>query len=139
MLPANCSRVQGEEREVLPIKKTSPESVKKFVGSEALPLVVPFTTANTDAIFATDISRHLLFVAPSKALKPDSALFKAFRDAAAKYRAKREFVFVSVANDDEEGEPVVEFFGGESGAPPTLFGFQVQPAQKKYKYVLPTV
>jgi hypothetical protein len=128
--------VQGEEREVLLIKETSPESVKKFVGSESLPLIVPFNTANTDAIFSTDISRHLLLIAPSKVLKPDSALIKVFRDAATKYRAKREFVFVTVANDDEEGAPVVEFFGAEPGAPPTLFGFQVQPAQKKYKCVL---
>ena len=50
-------------------------------------------------------------------------------------RRVQAFVFVSVDADDEEGEPVMEFFNLAKKDLPALWGFQFDPDQKKYRCV----
>lgn len=49
----------------------------------------------------------------------------------------QEFVFVSVDADDEEGEPVLEFFNTAKSDLPVLWGFQFHPDQRKYRCAIP--
>jgi hypothetical protein len=126
--------LQGEGRQVVPFKGKLNDKgeLSKFVVVESLPLTIPFNSANTERIFGSMISRHLILIAKPDDLKPNAKVYKAFAEAAKRSRADQKFVFVTADTSDEEGEPVLEFFGVKKEKAPMVIAFQVEPQQLKW-------
>lgn len=124
----------GHERKVIPYtgKLENAADLAVFAIVETMPLTLPFNAENSERIFNSKISRHMILVAKPDDLKPESAVYKAFEGASKAMRDERKFVFVTVDAEDEEGEPVVEFFGVDKEKLPLIIGFQVEPAQQKF-------
>jgi hypothetical protein len=129
-----CWCLQGEGRQVVPFKGKldDKDELSKFVMIESLPLTLPFNNANTERIFGSKISRHMILIAKANDLKPDAKLYKQFAEAAKRSRPDRNFVFVTADISDEEGEPVIEFFGVKKEKVPMVIAFQVEPMQLKW-------
>lgn len=111
--------------------------IEEFVRFEVIPTVVPFSADTTETIFGSGIDNHLIFVAPSASLSLSEAPFKAFHTAALNMRSENAFVFVTVAADSQDAEPVLQFFELEGRELPVLIGFEMEPGQRKFPYALP--
>ena len=126
-------RVQNEDRTVVPFTgEMEAAPFTYFVKLSALPLTLPFSAANMDRIFGTDISKHCILIAPPKDLAAQSPTYQAFLGAAKRMQSTREFVFVTVDLTNEEGEPVVDFFNVDADSEPVIVAFQIEPDQLKY-------
>lgn len=116
--------------------KMEEEEISSFAKAESLPSVVPFNGQYSERIFSQGVSHHLLFVGKEADLKASNPAFAAFTKVAEKLKKSRDFIFVSVDSESDEAEPVVSFFEVEDDDMPILFGFQMEPAQKKFRYLL---
>ena len=135
-----CDVQPEEKRETVAYKgKMDTEEITKFAKTESLPSVVPFTAAYSERIFSMGVSHHLLFVGKPDDLKAGSSAFAEYKKVAEKLKKSGDFIFVSVDAEEEESEPVVSFFELEGEELPVLFGFQMEPGQKKYRCVLAPV
>lgn len=113
--------------------KMEESEVVAFAQSESLPAVVPFIEMYQERIFSQGVAHHLLFVGKPDDLKASSSGFAAFKKVAEKLKKKRDFIFVSVNTEDEDAEPVINFFETQEEELPTLFGFQMEPGQRKFR------
>lgn len=123
-----------EKRETIAYKgKMTAEDIMTFANTESLPAVVPFTESFTERIFSVGVSYHMLFIGKPEHLKASNSAFAAYTKVAQKLKKNRDFIYVSVDTADEESEPVRSFFETEELELPVLFGFQMEPGQKKFR------
>uniref|UniRef100_A0A6B2EGS5 Protein disulfide-isomerase n=1 Tax=Phlebotomus kandelakii TaxID=1109342 RepID=A0A6B2EGS5_9DIPT len=106
------------------------ESLKKFILSESMPLVVDFNHDSAQRIFGGEIKNHLLFF-----LSKDKGDFEKYAEPA-KTVAKnfRENVlFVSINADDEDHQRILEFFGMKKEEVPAMRLIHLEEDMAKYK------
>lgn len=116
--------------------KMEEEAILKFAAAESMPTVVPFNNEFSERIFSGGHPYHMIIMGESKALTAKNSIYAAFAKVAEKLKGDGNFVFVSVDVDDEEAEAVVQFFDLETNLPvPQVVAFQMEPSQKKYRYV----
>ena len=129
-----------EKRQTVAYKgKMNTDDILDFAKTESLPAVVPFTEAFSERIFGVGVAHHMLYVGKPEHLKASNPEFAAYTKVAEKLKKNRDFIYVSVDTEDEEAEPVVNFFEVEGMELPIIFGFQMEPGQKKFRCVLAPV
>merc|ERR1712018_813066 len=87
---------------------TDAEAVGKFMGGNALPLVVEFNHETAQKIFSGEIKSHLLMFVSKKSDEYKTQLEIA-RSIAKEY--KGQMLFVSIDTDEEDHKRIIEFFG----------------------------
>lgn len=104
--------------------------LKKFVQSQAMPLVVDFNHDSAQKIFGGDIKSHLLFF-----LSKEAGHFEKYaepaKEIAKKYREK--ILFVSINADEEDHQRILEFFGMKKEEVPSMRIIQLQDDMAKFK------
>jgi hypothetical protein len=126
---------EGKRETVAYTGKMEEDDILNFAKAESLPTVVPFNDEYSERIFSVGVSRHLLFIGKASDLKAGSKPFAAFTKVAQKLKNNRDFIFVSVNAEDENGERVVGFFEAEQEDMPVIYCFQTEPVQRKYRYI----
>nr|CAD7588928.1 unnamed protein product [Timema genevievae] len=117
----NRSDLEGEQSE---------KDIKKFVTSEALPLVVEFNHETAQKIFGGEIKSHLLLFLSQESGHFDSYLSgaqevaKGFRD---------QVLFVSINADEEDHQRILEFFGMKKEEIPAMRLIRLEEDMAKYK------
>lgn len=105
-------------------------SIKKFVTSEAMPLIVDFNHDSAQKIFGGDIKSHLLFF-----LSKEAGHFEKYaepaKDIAKQYRDK--ILFVTINSDEEDHNRILEFFGMKKEEIPSMRIIQLQEDMAKFK------
>uniref|UniRef100_A0A1W7R9Z2 Protein disulfide-isomerase n=1 Tax=Hadrurus spadix TaxID=141984 RepID=A0A1W7R9Z2_9SCOR len=106
------------------------DSIKKFVRTNSLPLVIEFTHETAQKIFGGDVKLHnLLFI--SKKSEDYGSIVDKFRNVAKEFKGK--VLFVSIDTDDEDHGKIVEFFGLKQDEQPTLRLIKLEEEMTKYK------
>lgn len=110
--------------------KFDDESIKKFVNSQAMPLVVDFNHDSAQKIFGGEIKSHLLFFLSKEAghfekyAEPAKEIAKGFRE---------KILFVSINADEEDHGRILEFFGMKKEEVPSMRIIQLQEDMAKFK------
>lgn len=105
-------------------------TIKKFVSSEAMPLIVDFNHDSAQKIFGGEIKSHLLFFLSKEAgdfekyAEPAKEVAKAFRD---------KILFVTINADEEDHNRILEFFGMKKEEIPSMRIIQLQEDMAKFK------
>lgn len=121
---------QFDEGKVVYDDEFETESIKKFVLSQAMPLVVDFNHDSAQKIFGGDIKSHLLLFLSKEAghyekyVEPAKEIAKAFRE---------KIVFVSINADEEDHNRILEFFGMKKEEIPSMRIIQLQEDMAKFK------
>ncbi|CAF1467809.1 unnamed protein product, partial [Adineta ricciae] len=105
-------------------------SIREFIQSNQLPLVVDFNPQTAQKIFGGEIKVHTLFFG-SKKSDDYEKLRGEFQTAAKDFRGKTLFVFVD--SDDEENERVLEFFGLKTTEVPAVRLITLKDEMSKFK------
>jgi len=109
-----------EEGTVVYEGEVSSAAVGTWALRERLPTVIPFNEDNSEVIFGSGISRHLLLFHSTDS---EEELVAPFAAAAKKHKGN--VIFVTVAIDEEATEGVLEFFGLDvTNADGVVFGFR---------------
>lgn len=105
-------------------------SVKKFVATESLPLVVEFNHDTAQKIFGGDIKSHLLLFISSS-----SDEFTSVRDQAAEVAKgfRDQVLFVTINTDDDDHQRILEFFGMNKEEVPSMRLIKLEEEMSKYK------
>lgn len=110
--------------------KFEDESIKKFVLSQAMALVVDFNHDSAQKIFGGDIKSHLLmFVSKDaghyeKYAEPAKEIAKEFRE---------KILFVTINADEEDHNRILDFFGMKKEEIPSMRIIQLQEDMAKFK------
>jgi protein disulfide-isomerase A1 len=110
--------------------KFDTESIKKFVSTEAMPLVVDFNHDSAQKIFGGEIKSHLLLFLSKEAghfekyAEPSKEIAKDFRE---------KILFVSINTDEEDHNRILEFFGMKKEEVPSMRIIQLQEDMAKFK------
>lgn len=105
-------------------------AIKKFVLSQAMPLVVDFNHDSAQKIFGGEIKSHLLMFLSKEAghfekyAEPAKEVAKEFRD---------KILFVSINADEEDHNRILEFFGMKKEEVPAMRIIQLQEDMAKFK------
>lgn len=105
-------------------------SLKKFVVSQSMPLVVDFNHDSAQKIFGGEIKSHLLMFLSKEAghlekfAEPAKEIAKKFRE---------QILFVSINADEEDHQRILEFFGMKKEEVPSMRIIQLQEDMAKYK------
>merc|ERR1712112_476525 len=102
----------------------------KFVGSEALPLVVDFNHETAQKIFSGEVKSHLLLFL--------SATGEGYADQVEMVRGiakehKGQMLFVTVNTDEDDHKRILEFFGMKEAELPTFRAIRLAEDMAKYK------
>jgi protein disulfide-isomerase A1 len=106
------------------------DSIRQFIQTNQLPIVVDFSPETAQKIFGGDIKVHILLFASKKSDEYEK-LREEFTTAAKDYRGKT--LFVSIDADDEENERVLEFFGLKPADAPAIRLITLKDEMSKYK------
>jgi len=111
---------------------TDVEAISKFIGANALPLVVEFNHETAQKIFSGEIKSHLLMFVSKK-----SDEYKAQYETAAKIAKdyKGQVLFVTIDTDEEDHKRIVEFFGMKDDELPGMRIIKLAEDMAKYKPV----
>lgn len=105
-------------------------SIKEFIQSNQLPVVIDFNAETAQKIFGGEIKVHILLFA-SKTSDAYEKSREQFKGAAEKFRGKA--LFVSVDSDDEENGRVLEFFGLKPTDVPAIRLITLKDEMSKFK------
>lgn len=105
-------------------------SIRDFIQTNQLPIVIDFTPETAQKIFGGEIKVHVIFFA-SKKSSEFGKMKEEFQTAAKEFRGKT--LFVSIDSDDEENERVLEFFGLKNDDLPTIRLITLKDDMKKFK------
>lgn len=106
------------------------EALKKFINSQAMPLVVDFNHDSAQKIFGGEIKSHLLLFLSKEAgdfekyAEPAKEIAKDFRE---------KILFVSINADEEDHGRILEFFGMKKEEVPSMRIIQLQEDMAKFK------
>lgn len=106
------------------------ENLKKFVVSQAMPLVVDFNHDSAQKIFGGEIKSHLLMFLSKEAGHIEKYANPA-KEIAKKYRDQ--VLFVSINADEEDHQRILEFFGMKKEEVPAMRIIMLQEDMAKYK------
>jgi protein disulfide-isomerase A1 len=105
-------------------------SIREFIQSNQLPIVVDFNAETAQKIFGGDIKVHvLLFI--SKKSNEHEQIREEFTTSAKQFRGKT--LFVAIDADDEENERVLEFFGLKTSDVPSVRLITLKDEMSKFK------
>jgi hypothetical protein len=122
-------------REVIPYtSEITKEALGDFIDLERVPLTIEFTAETSKLIFGAGRERQIIIIAEPKDLVKGAALYDAFKAASATLRAKKDFIFVTLASDNIETKSVLEFFDIADAPKPVMVGYEMGISQKKFKY-----
>lgn len=105
-------------------------SIREFIQSNQLPLVIEFNPQTAQKIFGGEIKVHTLLFT-SKKSGDFEKLQGEFQTAAKEFRGKT--LFVVVDSDDAENERVLEFFGLKSSEVPAVRLITLKDEMSKFK------
>lgn len=105
-------------------------TLKKFVATQAMPLVVDFNHESAQKIFGGEIKSHLLMFLSKEAGSFDKVTELA-KDVARKFR--EQILFVSINADEEDHQRILEFFGMKKEEVPAMRIIQLQEDMAKFK------
>jgi protein disulfide-isomerase A1 len=105
-------------------------SIRDFIQTNQLPIVVEFNAETAQKIFGGDIKVHVLFFASKKSSDYEK-LREEFKTAAKQFRGRT--LFVSIDSDDEENERVLEFFGLKTSDVPAIRLITLKDEMNKFK------
>jgi len=105
-------------------------SIREFILSNQLPLVIDFNAQTAQKIFGGDIKVHTLLFGSKKSADFEK-LRGEFQTAAKGFRGKT--LFVVVDTDEEENERVLEFFGLKAADTPTVRLITLKDEMSKFK------
>merc|ERR1719187_268979 len=106
------------------------EAVLKFVGSEALPLVVDFNHETAQKIFSGEIKSHLLLFLSAKA---EGYAEKVDMVRGIAKERKGEMLFVTINTDEDDHKRILEFFGMKEEELPSFRAIRLAEDMAKYK------
>lgn len=106
------------------------EVLKKFVSSNALPLVVEFNHETAQKIFGGEIKSHLLLFLSKEAGHFDQHLESA-RTVAKEFRDQ--LLFVTINADEEDHDRILDFFGMKKSEVPAMRLIRLEEDMAKYK------
>jgi protein disulfide-isomerase A1 len=106
------------------------DSIKKFILSQAMPLVVDFNHDSAQKIFGGDIKSHLLLFLSKEAGHYEKYAEPA-KEIAKEHREK--ILFVSINADEEDHNRILEFFGMKKEEVPSMRIIQLQEDMAKFK------
>jgi protein disulfide-isomerase A1 len=109
---------------------TDVEAVTKFVGSNALPLVVEFNHETAQKIFSGEIKSHLLMFI-SKGSEEYAAQKEVATTVSKDY--KGQVLFVTIDTDEEDHKRILEFFGMKEDELPGMRIIKLAEDMAKYK------
>jgi protein disulfide-isomerase A1 len=109
---------------------TDVEAVTKFIGSNALPLVVEFNHETAQKIFSGEIKSHLLMFVSKK-----SEEYPAQKEVATTISKdyKGQVLFVTIDTDEEDHKRILEFFGMKEEELPGMRIIKLAEDMAKYK------
>ncbi|UJR28405.1 hypothetical protein I4U23_009645 [Adineta vaga] len=105
-------------------------SIREFIQTNQLPLVVEFNSQTAQKIFGGEIKVHTLLFGSKKSSDYEK-LRGEFQTAAKEFRGKT--LFVMVDSDEEENERVLEFFGLKSAEVPAVRLITLKDEMSKFK------
>lgn len=104
-------------------------TIKKFISTNSLPLVVEFNHDTAQKIFGGDIKSHLLLFLSKDAGHFD--LVPNVKDVAKDYRDQ--VLFVTINSDDDDHQRILEFFGMKKTDVPSMRLIKLEDEMTKYK------
>jgi protein disulfide-isomerase A1 len=119
-----------EGRNDLDAAGATPESIKEFISSNQLPLVIEFTQESAQKIFGGEVKNHLLLFISAKADDFQDKL-AAYRAAAGDFKGKVLFIYINI--DDEDNLRILEFFGLKTDECPAVRYISLGEDMTKYK------
>ncbi|CAF1008000.1 unnamed protein product [Didymodactylos carnosus] len=111
-------------------KDITEATIREFIQTNQLPMVVEFNAESAQKIFGGDIKDHILLFSGKKTDVYEQ-LQEEFKQAAKVYRGK--VLFVSIDTDDEENERVLEFFGLKQANLPAMRLITLKDEMTKFK------
>jgi protein disulfide-isomerase A1 len=106
------------------------EAVVKFVGSEALPLVVDFNHETAQKIFSGEVKSHLLlFLSATGEGYADQV--EMVKSIAKEHKGK--MLFVTINTDEDDHKRILEFFGMKEDELPSFRAIRLAEDMAKYK------
>jgi len=108
----------------------TPESLKKFISSNSLPLVVEFTHQTAQKIFGGEIKAHNLLFASQKSSDYEN-IVASFTKVAKEFKGK--VLFVTINADEEDHERIMEFFGLKKEECPSMRLIKLEDEMTKFK------
>lgn len=131
---AKCGSIilfkQFDEGKVVFEGDATEETVKKFVTSQSLPLVVEFNHDSAQKIFGGEIKSHLLLFLSKEGGNLEKYTEVA-RNVAKNYRDQ--VLFVSINSDEEDHQRILEFFGMKKEEVPSMRLIRLEEDMAKYK------
>jgi protein disulfide-isomerase A1 len=106
------------------------ETLKKFVSTNSLPLVVEFSHETAQKIFGGEIKAHNLLFVSAKSSEYET-IIEAFRTVAKEF--KNRVLFVTINTDEEDHERIMEFFGLKKGETPSMRLIKLEEEMTKFK------
>lgn len=105
-------------------------TLKKFVTSQAMALVVDFNHDSAQKIFGGEIKSHLLMF-----LSKEAGQFEKYAEPAKEVAKKfrEQILFVSINADEEDHARILEFFGMKKEEVPAMRIIQLQEDMAKFK------
>merc|ERR1712002_759249 len=104
--------------------------ITKFVGGNALPLVIEFNQDTAQKIFSGEIKSHLLLFVSAKADAYASQVEVAKTIAK---ENKGDLLFVTINTDEEDHKRIMEFFGLEESELPSMRIIKLEEDMSKFK------
>lgn len=131
---ASCGKVivfkQFDEGKALFDGTFDDATLKKFITSQSMPLVVDFNHDSAQKIFGGEIKSHLLMF-----LSKDAGEFEKYAEPAKEIAKKfrEQILFVSINADEEDHARILEFFGMKKEEVPAMRIIQLQEDMAKFK------
>lgn len=131
---ASCGNVilfkQFDDGKALFEGEFTEENLKKFVTSQAMPLVVEFNHDSAQRIFGGEIKSHLLMFLSKEAGHIEKYVDPA-KGIAKKYH--EQVLFVSINADEEDHQRILEFFGMKKEEVPSMRIIKLEEDMAKFK------
>ncbi|CAG9821603.1 unnamed protein product [Phaedon cochleariae] len=119
-----------DEGKVLYEGEPDAAAIRKFVQSNALPLLVEFNHDTAQKVFGGEIKSHLLLFL-SKSDDSFATVSEAARSVAKPFRER--VLFVTIDADDEDHQRILEFFGMSKKEVPAARLIRLEEDMAKYK------
>jgi protein disulfide-isomerase A1 len=106
------------------------DSIKKFISSNSLPLVVEFSQETAQKIFGGEIKAHNLLFLSRKSSEYET-MVNEFKSVAKEFKGK--VLFVTIDTDVEDHERIMEFFGLKKTESPEMRLIKLEDEMTKFK------